>query len=89
MGERESVATVLSPGGDVVRSFSFTMDEHGYKSFEDVVPKEAKLAFEATGMAYPAWRAFGELGYDDITVAHPTELALIVKSRKKNGRVDS
>lgn len=55
----------------------------------DVIPKESKLAFEATGMAYPAFRTFGGLGYSDITVAHPAELAWIIKSRKKNDKVDS
>jgi hypothetical protein len=30
-----------------------------------------------------------ELGYTDITVAHPTELAWIVRSKKKNDRADS
>ena len=29
------------------------------------------------------------MGYDDITVAHPKELSWIVKSKKKNDRVDS
>ena len=29
------------------------------------------------------------MGYQDITVAHPKELALIVRSKKKNDRADS
>jgi hypothetical protein len=88
LGERESVASILSPAGEVIRTFSFAMGEKGYKSFEDVVPKEARLAFEATGVAYLAWRTFGELGYDDITVAHPIELAWICQITKKE-RLDS
>jgi len=89
LGDRESLATVLSPIGDVADRFSFLMNEEGYAYFASRVPKDARIAFESTIMAYPIARAFKMHGYNDITVAHPKELAWIVKSKKKNDRVDS
>jgi transposase len=89
LGDRESLATVLSPIGDVADRFTFPMNEEGYAFFASRVPKDAKVAFESTIMAYPISRALVQLGYDDITVAHPKTLAWIVRSKKKNDRVDS
>jgi hypothetical protein len=40
-------------------------------------------------MAYPICRALRTRGYGDVTVAHPKTLAWIVRSKKKNDRVDS
>lgn len=88
LGDAESVATVLSPSGDVMDKFMFKMDDAGYLQFADRVPKHTRVAFEATGMAYPVYRAFRDYGYD-VTVVHPKELAWIVKSKKKNDAVDS
>lgn len=88
LGDTQSVATVLSPAGDVVDKFTFHMDDAGYLQFADRVPKHVRLAFEATGMAYPVYRAFQDYGYD-VTVVHPKELAWIVKSKKKDDVVDS
>ena len=65
------------------------MNEEGYSFFASRVPRNARVAFEATTMAYPVDRTLKGLGYGDVTVAHPTELAWIVKSKKKNDRVDS
>jgi transposase len=53
------------------------------------VPKDARVAFESTIMAYPIMRALKMHGYGDVTVAHPKTLAWIVKSKKKNDKVDS
>ena len=89
LGHRESLATVLSPVGDVADRFSFPMSEEGYAFFARRVPKEARIAFESTIMAYAISRALRGHGYSDITVAHPKELAWIVRSKKKNDRVDS
>jgi len=77
------------PGGEVADRFSFPMSEEGYALFTSRVSRDARVAFEATLMAYPFSRTLKELGYTDITVAHPTELAWIVKSKKKNDRADS
>ena len=89
LGGSDSLATVLSPGGEVADRFSFPMSEEGYALFSGRVSKDARVAFEATLMAYPFARKLRELGYTDITVAHPTELAWIVRSKKKNDRADS
>jgi len=88
LGDTESLTTVLSPSGDVTDRFSFAMNEEGYRFFASRVPRDARIAFEATGMAYPVSRALKRFGYD-VTVAHPKELAWIVRSKKKNDRVDS
>jgi len=89
LGDRESLATVLSPIGDVADRFTFPMNEEGYAFFASRVPKNARVAFESTIMAYPISRALRTHGYNDVTVAHPKTLAWIVRSKKKNDRVDS
>lgn len=89
LGDRESLATVLSPTGEVVDRFSFAMNDEGYALFASRVPRDVRIAFEATVMAYPVSRALRGYGYNDITVAHPKELVWIVKSKKKSDRVDS
>jgi hypothetical protein len=89
LGDRESLATVLSPIGDVADRFTFPMNEEGYAYFASRVPKHARVAFESTIVAYPIFRALRTHGYSDVTVAHPKTLAWIVKSKRKNDRVDS
>jgi len=89
LGDRESLATVLSPIGDVADRFTFPMNEEGYAFFASRVPKHARVAFESTIMAYPISRALRMHGYSDVTVAHPKTLAWIVRSKRKNDRVDS
>jgi transposase len=89
LGNSESFATILSATGDVVERFLMPMDDDAYVLFSSKVPKDARIAFEATTMAYPVTRMLNALGYKDITVAHPKELAWIVKSKKKNDRIDS
>jgi transposase len=89
LGGGGSLATVLSPGGEVADRFSFPMSEEGYALFSNRVARDARIAFEATLLAYPFARTLRELGYTDIMVAHPKELAWIVRSKKKNDRADS
>ena len=60
------------------------MNEEGYSLFASRVLKDARIAFESTIMAYPISRALRMYGYNDITVAHPKELAWVVGSKKKN-----
>jgi len=43
LGDRESLATVLSPVGDVADRFSFPMNEEGYAFFAGRVPKGARI----------------------------------------------
>jgi hypothetical protein len=40
-------------------------------------------------LAYVVDRTLRELGYSDITIPHPRELSWIVKSKRKNDKVDS
>ncbi len=91
LGDSNSVATMLSPmnGSIVQEMFSFSMDDAGYPVFSGRIPKDARIAFEATAMAYPFSRRLREMGYSDITVAHAKELAWIVRSKKKNDKADS
>lgn len=91
LGDSNSVATLLSPmnGSIVQEAFSFSMDDEGYALFSSKVPRDARVACEALGMAYPFTRKLREMGYTDVTVAHPKELAWIVRSKKKNDRTDS
>jgi hypothetical protein len=89
IGERESVATYLSPTGDIIEQFSFEMNEGGYNQFRDKIPAGVRIAFEASGLAYVVYNKLKSYGYSDLTVAHPKELSWIVKSKKKNDHVDS
>ena len=76
------------PDGTEKEQFSFTMNADGYKAFSEKIPKDVRIAFEASGSAYSVDRNLRNLGYSDITVAHPKELSWIIKS-KKNDHVDS
>lgn len=89
LGEKESDTTYLAPDGDIREQFKFSMNPEGYARFAEKIPKETRIAFEASGSAYAVSNALKSMGYDDITVAHPKELSWIVKSKKKNDRVDS
>jgi len=89
LGEKESFATYMAPDGDVREQFKFPMNSEGYSEFMSKIPLETRIAFEASGSAYAVSSALKNLGYSDITVAHPKELSWITKSRKKNDKVDS
>jgi transposase len=73
----------------VVKAFSFKMSDEGLALLAENVPRDARIAFEATMMAYPFSRSLRPLGYSDINLVHPTELAWIVRSKRKNDRADS
>ncbi|MGC8630109.1 MAG: IS110 family transposase [Thermoplasmata archaeon] len=88
IGESESVAHFVSASGDTLEHFSFKMNDAGFNEFRRKIPVNARIAFEASGLAYPVFKKLKNLGYEDITVAHPKELSWIIKS-KKNDHVDS
>ncbi|HXG05831.1 MAG TPA: hypothetical protein VNI77_00715 [Nitrososphaera sp.] len=69
--------------------FTITLNDLGFAHFAGRVPKDARVAFEATGMTYPLRNALTYYGYDVTVVMHPKELEWIVKSKKKNDKVDS
>ena len=71
IGEPSSAVTYLSPDGEVMDSFSFNMGDTGYSEFMQRIPTNARIAFEATGLAYVVMKRLRSLGYADITVAHP------------------
>jgi hypothetical protein len=75
LGDSSSLTTILTPRGDVAERFCFQMDNDGYTLFANKVPRDARLAFEATSTAYPFFRMLKGRGHNDVTVAHPTELA--------------
>jgi hypothetical protein len=52
--------------------YDFQMNNQGYNIFANKVPRDTRLAFEATSMAYPFFRMLKGLGYDDVTIAHPS-----------------
>jgi len=87
LGESSSYATVIT--NEKSETFSFTMNEEGYQALREKIPLDARIAFESSGSAYPFDRQLRQMGYTDITVAHPKELTWIVKSKKKHDRVDS
>ncbi len=87
LGETMSHATILTNDG--AETFEFPMSEDGYALLKTKVASDARIAFESSGTAYPFYRQLRSMGYTDLTVAHPAELAWIVKSKKKNDRLDS
>jgi transposase len=89
LGDEFSVVTMYSPLGEISERFNFSMDDEGYSLFSSKIPKDARIGYEACTMAYPVDRKLRSMGYSDITVAHPKELALIVRSKKKNDKADS
>jgi len=60
LGDRQSLTTVLSPTGDVVDRFTLTMNDDGYAFFASRVPRDVRIAFEATVTAYPLSRMLPE-----------------------------
>ena len=79
----------MAPEDEIKEGFKFPMNREGYYEFRKKIPLETRIAFEASGSAYAVARALKDLGYNDITVAHPKELSWITNSKKKNDRVDS
>ncbi len=71
IGESESVAHFVSASGDTLEHFSFKMNDEGFNEFKKKIPVNARIAFEASGLAYPVLKKLQNLGYVDITVAHP------------------
>ncbi len=71
IGEKESIATYMSPSGDVIEQFTFPMNPEGYKEFREKIPSETRIAFEASGMAYVVFNNLRSVGYESITVAPP------------------
>ena len=78
----------MVPDGDIREQFRFPMTPDGYRTFGGKVPKETRIAFEASGSAYSVSKELKNMGYAYITVAHPKEIAYITKS-KKNDKADS
>ena len=89
VGEDKSEACYLSPIGDTLDQFNFQMTDIGWSEFASKIPRETKVAFEASGIAYSVSKKLTELGYSDVTVELPKELVWITKSKRKNDRVDS
>ena len=89
LGEKESFATYMAPDGDIKDQFKFPMTLDGYMMFREKIPMKTRIAFEASGSAYSVSKTLKNMGYGDITVAHPKEFSYITKSKKKNDRVDS
>ena len=79
IGEKESVATYMSPSGDITEQFTFEMKDLSYNVFCEKIPSETRIAFEASGLAYVVFNKLKSLGYESITVAHPKMISWIVK----------
>lgn len=88
IGDSTSLASVYSQSGELVDRFEFEMSSEGYEMASRRVPMEARIACEATLMTYPLVRALEGRGHA-VSVANPKQLKWIVKSKKKNDRVDS
>lgn len=58
------------------------MNEEGYAFFASRVPKDARVAFESTIMAYAISRALRGRGYRDITVATLRRLRESLEARR-------
>ena len=70
IGEKESVVIYMSPSGDTLDHISFEMNDNGYNQFRRKVPSEARIAFEASGLAHVVYNKLKSFGYSGLTVAH-------------------
>ncbi len=89
IGEMKSDTCYLAPDGDVRDQFEFSMNPEGFDEFASRVPRETRIAFEASGLAYMVSGKLRDLRYCDITIAHPKELSWIVKTKRKNDQGNS
>ncbi len=48
IGEEKSNATYLSPDGEVKENFEFDMNTDGYNEFASRIPRETRIAIEAS-----------------------------------------
>ena len=87
LGDTTSHATIFA--NEKADTFEFPMDGLGHALLKERVPSDAWIVFESSGATYPFYRQLRELGFADITVAHPKELSWIVRSKKKSDKVDS
>ena len=71
----------MAPDGGIKEEFKFFMNAERYSDFARKMPLETRIAFEASGSAYSVSRALKNLGYNNVTVAHPKELSWIKKSK--------
>ena len=74
----------MSPDGEIKEGFKFPMNKEGYTQFRKKILIETGIAFDASVSVYAVSKALKDLGYNDITVAHPKELSWITKSKKKH-----
>ncbi len=85
IGEMKSDACYLAPDGDVRDQFEFSMNPEGFDEFVSRVPRETRIAFEASGLAYMVSGKLRDLGYCDITIAQP-ERAVMDRQIKEEER---
>ncbi len=70
IGEEKGVATYLAQEGDVRDKFELEMNSVGYQNFASRIPKNTRIAFEASGLAYVVNDTLKQLGYNNISGAH-------------------
>ncbi len=68
VGENESTIRLFLQRSDVKERFTFSMDENGYNDFSLKVPRNARIAFYASGRANDVNSRLRSLGCSDITV---------------------
>ena len=56
--EDKSEACYLPPAGDSLDQFNFQMTDIGWSEFASKIPKETRIAFEASGIAYSVSKKF-------------------------------
>lgn len=86
--KRYSVATLMGEKGDIIERFRFNNDPKSIKEFTDSLPKDCKVAFEAT----EGWYYFYEQLEDrcsEIRLAHPLKVRAIAAAKIKTDKIDS
>lgn len=81
LSNTEGITTLRSPYGDVTETLPIHPDDLGFAQFADRTPKYAMVAFEATGMSYPVYRALASYGYD-AKVVQPKSLHGLPEARR-------
>jgi len=82
------MVTALGEDGEVLSQYSLRNTLNGWSKFFDLTPVDSLIAIEASTASCPVYDHLANHGYC-VKVAHPLDVSLIGKSRKKTDKQDS
>jgi transposase len=85
--ERESQLAVFDPSGSLIQEKK--VPTPNLETFIDSLPGEKHVAIESVGFIYPIYDRLLKLRNCDVSVANPSNVNLIAKSKLKHDRADA